>query len=301
MNFSEEARKWLSQSTGILNFELDITRMNGANSSLIFLVQSAVSSASEKFVLRVLDNKGWLAEEPDLIVHEATALKEAAKAGLRAPKLINCSSQDIGFGGPALLMSYMEGKVELFPTDTGKWLQSLADELVSIHNHKAEGFGWNFSSWVNRELLTPPAWTQIPDVWEKAIDIWLNHVPDSSPVFLHRDYHPTNVLCQKGEVIGTVDWINACRGPAEVDIAHCRTNFVQMESIEVADEFLKRYLERSTGFEYNYYWDIDSIFDMNLPDPEFYKPWLEFGLDNIPIEVLRRRIDAYLAHTMRHF
>jgi hypothetical protein len=73
-----------------------------------------------------------------------------------------------------------------------------------------------------------------------------------------------------------------------------------MYSIEAADDFLARYVELS-GFEYNYYWDIDSILDMNLPEPEFYTPWLEFGLDIIPIEVLRKRIDAYLEHVMKHF
>lgn len=301
MHFSEEACIWLSQSTGIPHFELDIARMSGANSSLMFLVGSTATCDSRKFVLRVIDDQQWLSEEPDLTFHESRALEETAKAGLRAPNSINFTSEDVGFGGPALLMSHLEGKVDILPVDTGKWLQSLASELASIHSHKADGFEWDYSSWVNRELLLPPSWTQIPQVWEKAIDIWLNASPDTTPVFIHRDYHPTNVLCKNGEVVGTVDWINACRGPAEIDIAHCRTNLVQMYSIQLADEFLAHYSELKGGFKYNYYWDIDSIFDMNLPEPEFYKPWFEFGLDVIPIEVLCKRIDDYLLHTMRHF
>ncbi len=300
MMFSEEAGLWLSQATNISHLNLDIEQMDGANSSLIFLVRSAIDPFSEKFVLRVLHNQKWLDEEPDLAVHEANALLETAKAGLRAPKLIAFTEDDIGFGGPAVLMSYLEGKVDIRPADFGKWNRSLARELVSIHQHKVEGFGWNFSSWVNREILAAPTWTKIPDVWEKAIGIWLNDVPDSPSVFIHRDYHPTNVLCGDGEVISTVDWINACLGPAEVDIAHCRTNLVQMYSIEAADDFLASYVELS-GFEYNYYWDIDSIFNMNLPEPEFYTPWLEFGLEVIPIEILRKRIDAYLEHVMEQF
>jgi hypothetical protein len=51
-------------------------------------VQCSRSTIPQRFVLRVLDNHEWLAEEPDLAAHEAAALEEAQKAGLRAPSLV---------------------------------------------------------------------------------------------------------------------------------------------------------------------------------------------------------------------
>jgi hypothetical protein len=99
-------------------------------------------------------------------------------------------------------------------------------------------------------------------------------------------------------VAGVVDWINACRGPASVDVAHCRSNLTLMFGPGVADEFLKAYHAFAPEFAYNSYWDVASILDMCLPEPGFYEPWQEFGLDIIAPEVLRQRVDAYLERVM---
>lgn len=42
--------------------------------------------------------------------------------------------------------------------------------------------------------------------------------PQVKPCFIHRDYHPTNILWVDDKVSGVVDWVNACRGPAGIDI-----------------------------------------------------------------------------------
>ena len=120
-------------------------------------------------------------------------------------------------------------------------------------------------------------------------------------VFIHRDYHPTNVLWRGTAVSGVVDWINACRGPAGVDVAHCRTNLEAMYGLETADQFLARYRDVADGFAYDPYWDIDSLLDMCLEGPSYYPPWQEFGLGIIPPPVLRQRADAYLESVMRRF
>ena len=118
-------------------------------------------------------------------------------------------------------------------------------------------------------------------------------------VFIHRDYHPTNVLWHSGGAInGVVDWINVCRGPVGVDVAHCRTNLAQMYGPETADRFLDAYLVAAEGFVYDPYWDIDSLLDMSYPEPTFYEPWEHFGLKRIAPEETMRRIDAYLERVM---
>ena len=137
--------------------------------------------------------------------------------------------------------------------------------------------------------------------WERAIEFWLNgnlSYTEARSVFIHRDYHPTNVLWRGGAVSGVVDWINACQGPAGVDVAHCRTNLVQMYGPEAADQFLNAYHDVSDGFVYNPYWDVDSVLDMCLPQPTYYEPWKHFGLGAIALDVMRQRVDAYLERVM---
>ena len=73
-------------------------------------------------MLRVLDNREWLAAEPDLASHEAAALDEAQRAGLPAPRLVAYADDDVGFGAPVVLMSFIAGAVELRPADFPGWL-----------------------------------------------------------------------------------------------------------------------------------------------------------------------------------
>src|SRR6185436_1057816 len=193
MSFGEQAYDWLAQSLGVAPGKLDLARMKGSTSSSVFLVRCTRDKALQKFVLRVLDNTAWLADEPDLAAHEAAALEEAQRAGLRAPRLIAYSSDEVGFGAPVVLMSFMEGEIELRPVDFGGWLEGLAVELAAIHQHTANTFPWRYESWVEREKLAIPAWTRAPHLWERAIELVRSVEPDARQVFIHRDYHPTNI------------------------------------------------------------------------------------------------------------
>jgi Ser/Thr protein kinase RdoA (MazF antagonist) len=297
MTFNIAAREWLARSTGATAQTLRLERMKGSTSSSIFLVERTDASQPQRFVLRVLDNSQWLAEEPDLAVHEAAALQEAEAAGLQAPRLVAYSPDDAGFGAPVVLMSFLNGSIELRPADFAAWLHGLAVELAAIHRHTAPAFAWRFRSWVNRPALQTPPWTTRPRVWERAIALVLGGEPAFDPVFIHRDYHPTNVLWREGlasRVTGVVDWINACRGPAGADVAHCRTNLAQMFGPQVAEQFLQSYCAVAGGFTYDPYWDVDSVLDCCFPQPTFYPPWRDFGLDYITPQVLCQRVDAYL-------
>ena len=66
-----------------------------------------------------------------------------------------------------------------------------------------------------------------------------------------------------------------------------------------ADQFLETYGKADPGFTYDPYWDLDSLLDMCLPEPVFYPPWQDFGLDLLGPEVLASRVDAYLESVMQ--
>jgi aminoglycoside phosphotransferase (APT) family kinase protein len=293
-----EALDWLGRAVGAVGSSLAIEPMSGSTSSSLFRIESLRGAISERFVLRVLDNREWLAAEPDLASHEAAALDEAQRAGLPAPRLVAYADDDVGPGAPVVLMSFLDGSVDLRPADFQGWLRALAAQLAAIHRRPADGFPWRFRSWVNRAALVTPAWSAVPRLWERAIEFWLRGAPDERSVFIHRDYHPTNVLWREGAVSGVVDWINACQGPAGVDVAHCRTNLAGMYGPAAADEFLTAYCDAAGGFTYDPYWDLDSLLDMCLAGPSYYPPWQQFGLGAIPAQVLRQRADAYLESVM---
>jgi len=299
VTFSTQAQAWLAHSLGGTPRSLNLARLKGSTSSSVFLIRGPRGDEAQRFVLRVLDNPAWLADEPDLAAHEAAALDEAQRAGLHAPRLVAYASDEVGFGAPVVLMSFMEGEIELRPVDFGDWLESLARELALIHQHTANNFQWRYESWVEKAMLRIPIWATRPHLWERAIEVAHGVEPDARQVFIHRDYHPTNVLWSQGSVSGVVDWINACRGPAGVDVAHCRTNLALMYSSAAADEFLQVYIKLAEEFEYNPYWDVDGLLDMCLPQPDFYPPWEDFGLGCLAPEALQQRVEAYLESIMR--
>lgn len=292
MKFHATAQEWLAQAIGTIPAHLELAQLKGSTSSSVYLVQS--NNQPQRFVLRVLDNPDWLAEEPDLAEHEAAALQEAQKTALQVPDLVTYTTNEVGFGAPVVLMTFLEGQINLQPTDFTGWLNHLAGELALLHQHTAPDFSWQFRSWAQKEGLTPPTWTNKPETWQRAIERLNGPEPDSPTVFIHRDYHPTNVLWQGGKISGVVDWINACRGPAGVDVAHCRTNLVMMYGLAAADQFLTAYCHQAPTFTYDPYWDIDGVVDMAFPQPTFYAPWQLFGLKRIPQKTLHQRIDAYL-------
>jgi len=298
MTFGIEARDWLARSLHLPPNQLNLTQMKGSSSSSIYLVQSTDASRPERFVLRVLDHREWLADEPDLAEHEAAVLEKVQSCGLRGPRMVAYSSDEVGFGAPVVLMSFVEGQIELRPSSPTEWLKELARELAAIHRCPVNNFKWQFKSWVIPSMLVVPAWTTIPKTWERAIELFQKGRPEFRPVFLHRDYHPLNVLWNDGAISGVVDWINACQGPASVDLAHCRTNLTTMYGIEAADKFLEYYCDLTGGFEHNVYWDIDSLLNMCLPQPMFYPPWLDFGLEFMSQAAVNQRMDEYLGRVM---
>ena len=294
MTFRIEALEWLAQAIGSTPSRLHYQQLKGSTSSSVYLIQDTRDDKPQRFVLRVPENQEWLADEPDLIVHEAAVLVETQRAGLCAPELIAFAAHDVGFGAPVLLMSFMEGHIDLRPRDFPAWIDNLAQELAVIHRHTAPSFGWHYRSWVDKTALAVPVWTTIPHVWERAIHLVDAPPPPFQPVFIHRDYHPMNVLWHDGMVSGVVDWINACQGPAGVDVAHCRTNLMGMFGSAAADQFLAAYSKMADGFVYHPYWDLDSLLDMCIPEPTVYPPWLEFGLAHLTPTLLQQRADAYL-------
>lgn len=295
--FNAEALDWLARSSNIAADALRITPMRGANSSAVFAIETAHKPRAQRFVLRVFNDKEWLAQEPDLLIHETFALAEARYCNVATPALIASKGDDIGFGGPVILMSRVRGHVELRPADLQDWTTKLAGALVQIHAREARDFGWHYSQWFDSARLQVPNWATDSQLWERAIAFYRTAPPLERDVFLHRDFHPCNVLWRNGKVSGVVDWVNACRGPRGLDVAHCRTNLAVLFGVETADAFRNAYIERAGGAHHSY-WDVCSILEFSLPEPEYYRPWSEFGVEAFGAREMGRRLEIYLQSVM---
>ena len=224
------------------------------------------------------------------------SLQHATRAGLPAPELVGLDADGEHCGVPATLVARLDGSVVLEPTDQKQWLRGLAETAARIHRVDAAGFRWKYCRYNEGATLTLPRWSKQQEAWAKAIKIVEGPPRSYSECFVHRDYHPSNVLWQNGRVSGVVDWVNGCRGPAGIDVAWCRHNLANLHGVSVADEFLTAYAaEAGSEFQYDPYWDLMSVVELLPGPPAMYEGWRASGVRNISNAVMRERVDEYVA------
>ena len=245
----ERVRAWVTRATGAT--VVRIRRLQGASSAA---VHGLYLSDGSRVVLRRYVWRHYLEAEPDAPPREVDVLRFASTRGLPAPGVIAAdpTGQEIGDGVPVLLMTFLPGRAVAVPD-----LADLAALAASIHAFDADDLGYEYFRWYDGTMARPPAATEWPALWETAIELWRDAMPPYRPAFIHRDYHPGNVLWARGRVSGVVDWVNGCRGPSGCDVAHCRDNLISLSGWEAADRFLATY-ESVTGETYHPYWEIAS-------------------------------------------
>jgi hypothetical protein len=290
-----QALTWVLKILGHDVQLISIEELAGATSSELHLLQIRKGENIYRVILRRFVNKGWLDTEPDLALHESASLRKMAGSGLPVPELIAYDEFGHLCGVPAVLMTWLPGGVILDPPDMGHWIQQMAEMLVKIHEQEASDFPWQYFTYNDVSQLMPPSWSRFQAEWEQAIEIVQGPTPPAKKCFIHRDYHPTNVLWNQGKVSGVVDWVNSCHGWPGLDLGHCRLNLAQLYGLKVADDFLREYrLQAGSSFDYHPYWDLLAAIDFLPGPPTVYRPWLDFGVRDLTDQVVGERFDAYL-------
>jgi aminoglycoside phosphotransferase (APT) family kinase protein len=236
----------------------------GSASAVHLLTVQQAGGATEQAVLRRYVRPELNAEEPDVAEREARALRFVAGldlgAGVATPRLLALDATGALAGVPAVLMSRVAGRVEWSPPDTDRWLARLAELLPAIHAAPLPppGVIRPFAPY-RQDSYRLPEWARWPAVWTRAIERFHRPTPDEAgaSVFVHRDFHPGNVLWRRGRVTGVVDWASASVGPACVDVGHCRGNLFQY-GLDVADRFTSVW-ERLAGVRYHPWADVVTI------------------------------------------
>ena len=269
--------------------------MHGATSSRLDDVELDDGTARRHVVLRRFTDEKWVRREPDVAVRESVSLQHAKRAGLPAPAMIAVDARGDDCAVPATLVEKIEGTVVLTPADTQDWLRGLAEAAAQIHRVEASGFRWKYRRYNDGVRLSVPAWSKQQDAWRKVIEIVQSPPPSYRECFIHRDYHPSNVLWQNGRVTAVVDWVNGCRGPAGIDVAWCRHNLANLHGVAIADDFLAAYtMAAGCEFEYQPYWDLMTVVELLPGPPTMYEGWRAAGVPPISNATMRERVDSYV-------
>lgn len=294
MTLSHNARRWIEDATG--GRVASVAVLPGATSSALHSVVVESNDQRRSLVLRRFTNRDWVRREPDVAVREAASLQHAKSARLPVPELVATDRDGSYCGVPATLVTLMQGEVVLQPANRGEWLDGLAGAAARIHRVDAAGFRWSYRRYNEGVSLAVPGWSKQPAAWKRAIEVVHGAAPSFRSCFVHRDYHPSNVLWSNGGVSGVVDWVNGCRGPAGIDVAWCRHNLASLHEVSAADDFLAAYIAAAgSDFQYDPYWDLMSVVELLPGPPSMYEGWRAAGMSNISNTIMRERVDLYVA------
>jgi len=233
--------------------------LRGGRSSAVHMLKVVRCDGDvDHVVLRRYVRAEVLTDEPDIAACEGRVLRFAEHVNVPSPRLLGADPTGTESGTPALLMSRLPGRIVWDPPHQERWLRRLVEVLPHIH---AAPLGDDdglraFAPYAQRSY-EPPKWSHRPAVWARAVEVFFGPRPPDEVVFVHRDFHPGNVLWRRGTVSGVVDWQSACTGPPSADVGHCRANLLR-HGIDVAERFTHLW-ERLTGRRYHPWADVATL------------------------------------------
>jgi aminoglycoside phosphotransferase (APT) family kinase protein len=239
---------------------------------------------------------------PGLLAREASILTLlAAREHIPAPRLVAVDATAEHCDHPSLLMSLLPGRVRVDEDDANdleRRLDLLAAQLAWIHRVVPGDRPRTYQAW------TSPGRVRTPEgaLWERAVDVIRREPPAYEGCFLHRDFHPGNVLFSGAgaelRISGVVDWVETSWGPADLDVAHCSTALALLHGPEHGLGFRARYEARggrglADGGDHLYWRLLDAL--AYSPDAaKLAGPWRELGRTDLTPAVLGARLAAYV-------
>jgi aminoglycoside phosphotransferase (APT) family kinase protein len=226
---------------------------------------------------------GVLSPESPLeaIEREAAALTALEDTLVPAPGLVAASVESPA----AVLMTRVPGRSRVIRLDPG----AMRSMMALVHACDPGPLTpWTYRGYHEGQVLRRPAWWQDAPTWERAVVQTETARPTGPTVFLHRDFHPGNLLWSDPTISGVVDWVDACVGPAGVDLGHLRVNLAVLENVSAADALDAGDpawdVEMALGF---LDWDSTASID------GWAGPW-----PHVPAATARARLEAFVGHAL---
>jgi aminoglycoside phosphotransferase (APT) family kinase protein len=128
------------------------------------------------------------------------------------------------------------------PKDADSWVAALAQTLAQLHETALDGAEAALPRTPTDETWEPPEGEHDP-LTAAAVSAVTARLPSlsSERVFTHGDFHPGNVLWQRGRITGVVDWSAARLDARWSELAYCRADLCLLLGPDVADRLADAY------------------------------------------------------------
>lgn len=248
------------------------------------------------YVLRSFVDAFYRRHAPGLLAREAAMLRLLATTGIPAAGLVAVDPDGTDCADPSLLMTLLPGRIRLDTEGLDERIGALARLLVEIHAISPDERPRTYQAWTAPERVRPPE--HASKTWHRAVDVIRADPPPYEGRFLHRDFHPGNVLFDGATVTGVVDWVETSWGPADLDVAHCATTLALLAGSEAADRFVAAYVAEGGTLDADEdahrYWRVLDALGF-APDAEkVATPWRAVGRTDLTPTRVSSRLERYL-------
>ncbi|MEV4995245.1 phosphotransferase family protein [Streptomyces niveus] len=297
-------RSWVEKQLRPAERVEDVVRLRGGWTSEMRRLDIRGPGGRRSLVLRSFVKPFYVRHAEGLLTREASVQRLLDATGVPAARLVAVDATAEHCDHPSLLMTLLPGTVRLTDEGADRRAELLARQLLGIHRVRVseETRPRAYEAWTGPERVTVPPATGRPELWRRAVDVIRRDPPDCRPLFLHRDFHPGNVLFDGAggdpRVSGVVDWVETSWGPADLDVAHCATALALLHGVSAGMGFADRYTEAGGSLAEDraahLYWRLLDALAF-APDAEKVAvPWRELGRTDLTPTVLAGRLEAYV-------
>ncbi|MFD3486429.1 phosphotransferase family protein [Streptomyces sp. NPDC058665] len=244
----------------------------------------------------------------DSLEREAGALGLLVGSGVTAPGLVAVDAGGAHCEYPSLLMTHLAGRTVLDDEGLETHVPLLARQLVAIHALRPAERPPEYVTLTTADTVVTPKGADAA-AWAAAIDVIRRPAPSYEGRFLHRDFHPGNVLFDVPpagragvRISGVVDWAGASWGPADLDVAHCSTNLALLHGPAWGPRFAEAYEEAggvlAAGASERLYWQVRDALAFSEDVRLVARAWRETGRAELTTRAVEERLDAYVTLLM---
>ncbi|WP_316528501.1 phosphotransferase family protein [Kitasatospora brasiliensis] len=256
-------------------------------------------------VLRSFVKPFYRRHAPALLAREAGVLRLLEDSTVPAARLVGVDGEGAACEHPSLVMTHLPGGVRLAEDGEAPARAALlAAQLAAVHalevGERERPRTWQ--AWTAADRVVVPEGTGRARLWARAVEVIDAAAPAWQGCFLHRDFHPGNVLFTGSggqlAISGVVDWVETSWGPADLDVAHCSTALALLHGPEAGLAFADRYTAAggralATGRDHLYWRLLDAL--AFAPDAQkVAEPWRELGRVDLTPPVLAKRLEDYV-------
>jgi aminoglycoside phosphotransferase (APT) family kinase protein len=237
-----------------------------------------------------------LKRNPQIAADECRLLQLLRSHGLTVPLPYYLDQSGEIFSTPYIVLEYVEGETEFTPSNLSDFLSQFAAQLSRIHQIDASrsdvAFLPKFEERAARLLRERPA--QIDESLDEGrirntLEKTGPFPQRNTPVLLHGDFWPGNILWRDGQLVAIIDWEDAALGDPLADVANSRLEILWAFGSDAMQSFTQQY-QAMTSLDFTNlpYWDLYAA----LRPISKIAGW---GLDNLAEKNMRARHQWFTA------